>query len=149
MNNLEQIKDRFGDKIEVWEKSPQRIFLTTEKSNIRAILAYLFIDLKARFSTASGVDLRSGIEILYHLVFDQEGIVITVRTLAAKPDPECPSITDFCPAANWLEREVYELLGVKFVGHPNLTTLLLPDDWPAGVYPLRKKTFESENEING
>jgi NADH-quinone oxidoreductase subunit C len=146
MSAVVQIKARFNDKIEVWEKSSKRIYVTVGKADIREILSYLFIDLRARFSTASGVDVREGIEILYHMAFDQEGVVVTVRTLAPKPEPEMPSIADFCPAANWLEREIHEMLGVKFSGHPNLETLLLPDDWPKGVYPLRKKSFESEKE---
>jgi Ni,Fe-hydrogenase III component G len=146
MSALAQIKARFSDKIEVRERSPKRIYVNVAKSDIREILSYLSLDLRARFSTASGVDVREGIEILYHMAFDQEGTVLTIRTLAEKPEPEMPSIADFCPAANWLEREIHEMLGVKFSGHPNLETLLLPDDWPKGVYPLRKKSFESEKE---
>ena len=51
------------------------------------------------------------------------------------------SCTDFLPAAEWIEREIAEMFGVKFTGHPQPETLLLPDDWPDGVYPLRKSDF--------
>jgi NADH:ubiquinone oxidoreductase subunit C len=100
----------------------------------------------ARMSIASGVDTRPGIEILYHMAFDKHNMIVTVKVLVKKPELEMPSFTDFMPAAEWIEREIHELLGVNFIGHPRLEKLLLPDDWQEGVYPLRKKTFESEKE---
>jgi Ni,Fe-hydrogenase III component G len=66
--------------------------------------------------------------------------------LVEKPELKMDSFTDFMPAADWIEREIHEMLGVDFVGHPNLTKLLLPDDWPEGNHPYRKQTFESEKE---
>ena len=66
--------------------------------------------------------------------------------LVKKPELSLPTMTDFMPAANWIEREIHELLGVNFVGHPRLDKLLLPDDWQEGIYPLRKKTYESVQE---
>jgi NADH-quinone oxidoreductase subunit C len=41
-------------------------------------------------------------------------------------------------ASDWVEREIHEMLGIKFIGHPRLTHLLLDDDWPKGDFPLRK-----------
>jgi NADH-quinone oxidoreductase subunit C len=48
------------------------------------------------------------------------------------------SIAEICPAAEWIEREIWELLGVEFEGHPDLRHLLLDDNWPADDYPLRR-----------
>ena len=54
----------------------------------------------------------------------------------AAEDEPVPSVTDIWPAANWLEREVYDLFGVNFVGHPDRRRLLMPDEWQG--HPQRK-----------
>ncbi len=147
MSIVEGIRSQFKDKVEIFEKSKKRVYATASTKEVgKELVRYLFKDLGARMSIASGIDTRPGIEILYHMAMDKHDMIITVKVLAEKPDPAMPTFTDFMPAANWIEREIHELLGVDFIGHPNLETLLLPDDWKAGVYPLRKKTFESEKE---
>jgi Ni,Fe-hydrogenase III component G len=145
MSVLEQIKKKFGN-IEINENNRKRIYISADNETAKAIVVYLFTELKVRLSTISGVDARAGVELLYHLAVDGEGLVITVRTTVAKPELEIASITPEVPAAEWVEREIREMLGVNFAGHPNPATLLLSDDWPDGVYPLRKQTYESERE---
>lgn len=146
MSVLEQVKKRFS-KIAVDEKNQKRTYITADNETAKAIVVCLFAELKVRLSTITGVDTRAGVELLYHLAADNEARVITVRTLVQKPELEMSSVTPEIPAAEWIEREIAEMLGVKFTGHPNMATLLLPDDWPAGVYPLRKQTFESQQEL--
>lgn len=149
-NKTDLLKEKFGDRIEVITKSPRRVYVTVAaKEDTYEVIRFLFKELGARFSIASAIDTRSGIEVLYHLALDQDGVMISVRALAEKPEPSIRSLTDFLPGANWIEREMHEMMGVDFPGHPKLERFLLPDDWPAGVYPQRKKTFEStqENEV--
>jgi Ni,Fe-hydrogenase III component G len=146
MSALEQIRKKFN-RVEITEKSPRRAYVGADNETAKAVVLYCFGELKARLSTISGVDTRPGVELLYHLAFDSEARVITVRTLVNKPELEINSVTPEIPAAEWIEREIAEMLGVKFTGHPNLTTLLLPDGWPEGVYPLRKQSFESRQEL--
>lgn len=68
-----------------------------------------------------------------------------VRVLADRDAPKIPSVADVWPAANWHEREAYDLMGITFEGHPNLTRILCPDDWQG--HPLRKDyKFPSEYE---
>ena len=57
---------------------------------------------------------------------------------AEGPNPEIDSLAPLFEAANWVEREIHELLGINFRGHPDMRRLLLSDDWPQGVYPLRQ-----------
>jgi NADH:ubiquinone oxidoreductase subunit C len=56
--------------------------------------------------------------------------------LKTRTDREAPSITPIVPGANWYEREVYDLFGIEFQGHPNLTRIMLPDEWQG--HPLRR-----------
>jgi len=146
MTVTKQIKDKFKDKVEILEKSKKRIYISVVKEDAKDVARYLFSDLGARFSTASGIDTRLGVEILYHMAFDKNGIVVSIRTLVPKPELEMHTFTDIIPATEWIEREIHEMFGVDFIGHPFLERLLLPDDWEEGVYPFRKKTFESEKE---
>ena len=146
MNIIDSLKDKYGPKIEVQEKNSRRAFIKIAKDQAPDLLRHLHKDLGARFSTASGVDTPQAIEILYHLALDQHQLVVTVKVLVEKPQLEMASVTNFIAAANWIEREIHEMFGVNFVGHPKMETLLLSEDWPAGVYPLRKQTFESEQE---
>jgi NADH-quinone oxidoreductase subunit C len=88
--------------------------------------------------TASAVDGPRQIEILYHWALDSVGLIISVRTRIDRNQPEIASITDICPAAHWIEREMWELMGISFQGHPDLRHLLLTDDWPKGKFPLRR-----------
>jgi NADH-quinone oxidoreductase subunit C len=61
---------------------------------------------------------------------------LRVKVGLPEDDPRAPSVTPIFPTADWFEREVFDLYGIVFEGHPNLTRILLPDDWEG--YPLRK-----------
>ena len=91
-----------------------------------------------RLATATGLDVRDGIDILYHWAIEPPGAVVTLKVLAAGPEPAVDSIATVLPAANWIEREIHDLLGAEFRGHPDMRRLILDDSWPEGVHPLRK-----------
>lgn len=136
---VKKITEKFKDKLlEVVNKSSIRTYIYVSRENAGEVIKYIFKDLGARLAIASGVDVRDGVEVLYHMAFDKLGKIVTVNVLAPKPNLELQSVTKFLPGAEWIEREIHELLGVNFVGHPKLERLLLADDWPEGVYPLRK-----------
>jgi Ni,Fe-hydrogenase III small subunit len=141
MFGIDEIKQRLKDKISDWhEHNPQRIYFTINKKDIREVASILFKDLGLRFATATGVDVPGGFEILYHFSLDKSGQIISVRIfIEDKYNPEIDSLAVISPCFEWIEREIWEMLGIKFVGHPNLKHLLLKEDWPEGNYPLRCK----------
>jgi Ni,Fe-hydrogenase III component G len=91
---------------------------------------------KARFVTLAAVDKGEDVELLYTLAVG--GTVVIVRTPIPKETSRTESITDVVPAAELIEKEVSELFGIVFAGHPRQKNLILPDDWSAGKAPLRK-----------
>lgn len=137
---LKKISDRFGSKIlKVYKKSKRRAYIDIYPKDIVEFTKYIFKELGLRFNIASAVDDFDGIEILYHFSLDKENLVVTVRSMIKdKADPHIDTITSVTRSAWWIEREIHELFGVEFNGNPDLRRLLLPDDWPTGVYPLRK-----------
>jgi NADH-quinone oxidoreductase subunit D len=93
----------------------------------------------ARLATATGIEVRDGIDVLYHWAAEPAGIVVTLKALAARPALELDSVANAVPAANWIEREMHDLLGANFPGHPDMRRLVLDDSWPEGLHPLRKQ----------
>ncbi|MCX7661970.1 MAG: NADH-quinone oxidoreductase subunit C [Candidatus Omnitrophica bacterium] len=141
MNIEEKIKEELSKEIIDWKRhSERRFYFSVMPENITKVVKLLFNELNLRFITATGTDTPEGIEILYHFSDDKSGKVFSARVLIInKKNPEIDSITPLICGAEWIEREIWELLGVKFRRHPNLKHLLLIEDWPEGEYPLRKK----------
>ncbi len=140
MEIKERIKERLDKKIIAWDqKSAKRIYFSLGKEDIFKAVEFLFKELGLRFATASGLQTPSGFEIIYHFSDDSTGIIYSVRVmLEDKKAPRIDSIAPLFPGAEWIEREMWEMLGINFTGHPNLKRLLLTDDWPEGEYPLRQ-----------
>lgn len=142
---IQRLKTETGTKISDWfEKSDRRIFAEVEPRDIPAVSRLLFRELGARFQIASGIDTPTSIEILYHWAFDEHGFVVTLKTRLDRDAPEIESLTNICKGTEWIEREIWELLGVNFKNHPDMRHLLLKDDWPEGQYPLRRDYHPSE-----
>ena len=76
-------------------------------------------------------------EILYHFIIEDINLLISLRVKLDKSKLEIDSLAPVIEAVNWIEREMHDLLGINFKGHPDLRRLLLSDDWPEGVHPLR------------
>jgi len=136
-NKLLEIKDKL---IDIERKSDKRIFLPCEAKNAYAVNKFLFEDVPLRFVIATGIDAEDCFEVLYHFSNDETGCVVTVKAIIRdREKPAIESIAPFLPGAEWIEREIHDLLGIDFKNHPNLRRLILSDDWPEGVYPLRKE----------
>ena len=136
---ITRINTELGDRLlELERKSEHRVYFNIAPETVREVSRMMLEDFGARFQIATGVDIREGIEVLYHWALDGESLVVTMRTLLGHEAPELDSIAPVCPAAEWIEREMWELLGIHFRDHPDLRHLLLADDWPQGNYPLRR-----------
>jgi len=135
-NRLSEIKDKL---INIEQTMDSRIFLLCEAENSFTVSKFLFEDLSLRFVIATGIDSEDCFEILYHFSNDETGCFVTVKAfIRDRENPSIESITPLITAAEWIEREIHDILGIEIKNHPNMRRLILADDWPEGVYPLRK-----------
>jgi len=110
-----------------------RELLRVTAEHCRAHLLFNFL------SDATSVDrfpVEPRFELNYHLVSIPNKTKIRLRTRVSGADPVVDSLVPVWPGAGWLEREIFDLMGIRFNGHPDLRRILLPDDWEG--YPLRK-----------
>ena len=143
MNQQEELNNelaRISDKlIGIEQKADNRVYLLCEAENAYDVNKFLFEIMGARFVICSGIDSEDCFEVLYHYSYDETGCVITIKAfIRDRQQPKIRSIAPFLPGAEWIEREIHDLLGIEFPGHPDMRRLILADDWPEGVYPLRK-----------
>ncbi len=136
---VQKVKEALGElMVDFARPRDNRVYCYIEPDDIRKAGKILFWDLNSRFSIATGIDRREGVEILYHFHNDEAQVMVNLKTIVAKPELEIDTLSDIIWGTNWIEREIHEFLGVNFKGHPGLERLLLPDDWPEDEYPLRR-----------
>lgn len=90
-------------------------------------------------NSVSGVDYPeqlNRLHVVYHLTSMTFRRRVRLETAVSAVDPHVATVTSVYPTADWQERETYDMFGVLFDGHPNLTRILMPDDWEG--YPQRK-----------
>jgi NADH:ubiquinone oxidoreductase subunit C len=126
----------FGQKVSATAKRPNRVRVTTDRENIVEVARFARDNLHFDHCTnVSGTDFPKDkqIQIDYHLgSIDGEGqrsIILAISCRVPSDDPKIPSLIDIFPSVELHERETFEMLGVTFVGHPDLSRLLLPEDW--------------------
>jgi NADH-quinone oxidoreductase subunit C len=133
------IKEQFGDRVpELLEYREQKFLVATLEAAIPVIE---YLKLEAGFdylSDLTAVDYpkkEERFEVVYILYSFSRNIRVRVKT-RVKDGEKLKSAVSVHLAANWLEREVYDMFGVEFDGHPDLKRILMPDDWEG--FPLRK-----------
>jgi NADH-quinone oxidoreductase subunit C len=108
--------------------------------NIVTAIGRLKYDLKfERLTSITGVDrfpAEPRFEVVYHLQSIAGKQRIRIKARVPGDNPEIESVTSIYRAADWYERETFDFFGVKFLNHPELTRIMMPDDWEG--YPLRK-----------
>lgn len=141
MPSLEEIQAKFGAEIEESSfRDNRRIVVPSAK--VYDILAWLkglgfnmLVDVTAidYLEYAGAVDR---FHVVYALLNMDSGERLIVKTPLNPPELELPTVTTLWMGADWMEREVYDMYGIVFAGHPDLRRILMPDEFTA--YPLRK-----------
>jgi NADH-quinone oxidoreductase subunit C len=93
----------------------------------------------------SGTDQETHLEAVYHLVSLSTKRDYCIKIKTERENASIPSVTGVWSTANWNEREAYDLLGIEFTGHPNMTRIMMPDDWVG--HPLRKDYEPLDPEV--
>jgi NADH-quinone oxidoreductase subunit C len=75
-------------------------------------------------------------DVVYHLTSPEQRLRLRIRVLTNGSEPAVPSVSTVWPSTNWQEREVFDMFGIAFSGHPELRRLIMPEDWDG--HPLRK-----------
>jgi NADH/F420H2 dehydrogenase subunit C len=111
--------------------------LEIDRANLVAVSRFLRDQLGFDLlSCISGADMLDHLESVYHLRSTTRGQLLQVKVRLDRERPEVDSVVSVWPTANWLERETYDMFGVRYVGHPDLRRMLLDDDFEG--YPLLK-----------
>jgi NADH:ubiquinone oxidoreductase subunit C len=144
---LKLLKTKFGSKIISFDKRLEnRVIMNIEPNVLIQVVKFLFEDLSCRYVIASGSELREGMEVIYHLSYEETGLLINPRVLLPHDKPEVESLVSVIKGIEWIEREMYELLGIKFLNNPNLVPLLTEGYETVNKFPLRRHNQESTNE---
>ena len=136
---LNALKSELGDKIlEARVLGPRRIAISVKPGDHRAAIWALRKFGGSHMSTITGTDMGGSIEIAYHIWCYQAGVEATIKAEVPKSSPEIETVSDIIPGSMLYEAEARDLLGIEFKGLPYEGRLILPEDWPEGVHPLRK-----------
>jgi len=135
---MDKLQKRFGDMISEVEESIQPAIWVT-KENLLRVMEALKEEDEFNFkllADLTGADYEDHMEVVYHLMNLDNCQLLRVKTKLDKNNPEVDSLSKLWKAAVIQEREAYDLLGIKFAGHPNLKRILCPDDFEG--HALRK-----------
>ena len=114
---------------------------SVSKEDLVEAVRHVRDDLDGRFITSTGTDMRTvngNYRISQLFALDAQRQFLVLYSDIDPQSPDIPAITGLIPGAAWAEREVRDMIGVTPTGHPDLRRLILPDDWPADVHPLRR-----------
>ena len=145
---LDEITEHLGEKIKnVFIHNPRRIYIDVAPEDWVETALYLWGERGERFVIASGLETLEGFEAIYHFAFDNDNFILSVRVKSKDKDaPSIPSMAGHAPAFGLIERELHDLLGIDFPGHPDLAPLIRAEDWPEDFYPLRRTNPGSDGK---
>ena len=147
LNLARVLSAQFGDAVEPVSATSDMLTFQVAESRLKDVLRYLKTGATPKYQrlddlTAIDESARRQPEnypdytMVYHLLSFDSASRLRLKVPLRGQDPVTRSITDIWPSANWYEREVFDLMGVRFEGHPNLRRIIMPPDWQG--HPLRK-----------
>jgi len=118
----------------------EELTLEISPTKIVSVCGFLKYDQKfIRLSSVTAVDRYPSeprFEVVYHLHSIERNERLRLKCRLRSDEPVIETVTSVWRSANWYEREVFDLFGIRFTGHPDLRRIMMPDDWEG--YPLRK-----------
>jgi len=140
---LDLIREKFPDALEEVSFFVGEATARVKKDRLLDVCRALKEDSRTRMNLLSDLCAAdypkeaSRFEVIYHLYSIPHRYRLRLKVRAADGEP-VPTVTSVWKTANWHEREAFDLFGITFTGHPDLTRILLPDDWKG--HPLRKES---------
>jgi len=139
---LERLNTQFKDSIESVSEYRGELTIVLRKIDISRVCRFLRDDGELSFDSLrdlSGTDYfrpHDRFEVVYNLYSLKNSCRIRIKIRVDEADLHVPSVTSLWPAANWLERETYDMFGIQFDGHPDLRRIYMPEEFE--YHPLRK-----------
>ena len=141
------LTERFGEAVKEVAPTSDMPTFNVAADQLKQVVRFLKDEAQPRFrrlEDITAVDESARRErhdypdytLVYHLLSFENASRLRLKVEVNGQEPEAPSITDVWPSADWYEREVFDMFGLKFKGHPNLRRILMPYDWEG--HPLRK-----------
>lgn len=138
---IDALSEKYSDQlIEVYQSSGDT-FARIEANSLVEICTFLKNEMNFVYlSDIIGTDRYTSderFEVIYNLVSLRDGTRLFVKVRCEEENPELETVTNVWRAANWFEREVYDMFGIRFNNHPDFRRMYMPEDFQ--YYPLRKE----------
>jgi len=146
---IKRVKENFATAVLETNTEIKQPYLIIEKDKIHDVIEFAKNDEKLKFDflrSLSGVDTENSFFLVYHLYSYPLKQEIVIKCKISRDDPKIDTVSDIYGAADWHERETFDLFGIIFNNHKDLKRILLPPDWVG--HPLRKD-YKEPKEYRG
>ncbi len=136
---MSELQEKFPDISKTVVVNKKRLMVYIPRTLLETITRYWFNDLHYRYIIVSAMDSKEGYEMIYHYSDDRSGWIMSLNVLLPHDKPEIESMTPVVYGIEWIEREIMDILGIKFLNHPKPERFLFAENWPEDEYPYRRK----------
>jgi NADH-quinone oxidoreductase subunit C len=138
----EKIKNQFGDAVEEIVEFRNDLSITIAKNKIVDFAKFLKEDSELQFVTCKDITAidwatrKKRFTVVYHLYSFKSNFTIRIKSNINEDPPQIETVSTIWKSANWYERETYDMYGIKFINHPDLRRMYMPEGFQ--YHPLRK-----------